>query len=85
MFYRLSKILKRRTPDQCRSHHQKLQLKFKDDLKAIMSEVQKKIQKCMAEEYVNQQHNLFQFKFPMTEYDQRPSIESDREEELING
>jgi len=39
----------------------------------------------MAEEYVNQQHNLFQFKFPMTEYDQRPSIESDREEELING
>jgi hypothetical protein len=32
VFYRLSKILKKRTPDQCRSHHQKLQIKFKDNI-----------------------------------------------------
>jgi hypothetical protein len=36
VFYRLSKILKKRTPDQCRSHHQKLQLRYKDDLMAII-------------------------------------------------
>jgi len=53
VFYRLSKIIKKRTPDQCRSHHQKLQLKYRDDLYSIMNEVQKKIQRCMAEEYVN--------------------------------
>lgn len=36
VFFRLSKILKKRTPDQCRSHHQKLQMKHKDDVEAIM-------------------------------------------------
>lgn len=46
VFFRLSKILKRRTPDQCRSHHQKLQIKFKDDLVAIINEVYRKIQKA---------------------------------------
>jgi predicted NodU family carbamoyl transferase len=44
VFYRLSKILRRRTPDQCRSHHQKLQLKHGENLAAIISEVQRKIQ-----------------------------------------
>lgn len=36
VFYRLSKLLKKRTPDQCRSHHQKLQLKFRDDIDRII-------------------------------------------------
>lgn len=58
VFYRLSKILKKRTPDQCRSHHQKLQLKFKDDLCAIIGEVHRKIQKSIAQEYVDYQHRL---------------------------
>lgn len=55
MFFRLSKILKKRTPDQCRSHHQKLQMKYKDDVYAIMGEVQRKINKTIAEEYVSSQ------------------------------
>jgi hypothetical protein len=49
VFFRLSKILKKRTPDQCRSHHQKLQLKYKDDLYSIIGEVHKKIQKSIAQ------------------------------------
>lgn len=57
VFFRLSQILKRRTPDQCRSHHQKLQLKFNDDLPTIMNEVNKKIQKSLAEELVNNQYH----------------------------
>lgn len=48
VFYRLSKILKRRTPDQCRSHHQKLQMKYQDDLNGIMQEVLRKIQRTIA-------------------------------------
>ncbi len=31
VFYKISKLLKRRTPDQCRSHHQKLFIKNKGD------------------------------------------------------
>jgi len=58
VFFRLSQILKRRTPDQCRSHHQKLQLKFNDDLPTIMNEVNKKIQKSLAEEMVNNQYHI---------------------------
>ena len=58
VFYRLSKILKKRTPDQCRSHHQKLQLRYKDDLMAIISEVQRKIQTCLVQEYMNTQHPI---------------------------
>ena len=49
VFFRLSKILKKRTPDQCRSHHQKLQLKYKDDLYSIIGEVHKKIKKSIAQ------------------------------------
>ena len=60
VFFRLSKILKKRTPDQCRSHHQKLQIKFKDDLPTIMNEVYKKIQKSMAEEIVNDHCRMHQ-------------------------
>jgi hypothetical protein len=60
VFFRLSKILRKRTPDQCRSHHQKLQLKYRDDLYAIISEVDRKIKKGFAEEYVNEQHRLQQ-------------------------
>ena len=48
VFYRLSKILKRRTPDQCRSHHQKLQMKYHEDLNSIIDEVFRKIQKSIA-------------------------------------
>jgi plasmid maintenance system antidote protein VapI len=48
VFFRLSKILKKRTPDQCRSHHQKLQMKHKDDIYEIMNEVQIKINKTIA-------------------------------------
>lgn len=58
VFYRLSKILKKRTPDQCRSHHQKLQLKYKDDLFSIIGEVHRKIQKSIAQEFVDYQHRL---------------------------
>jgi predicted RNA-binding protein len=50
--------MRRRTPDQCRSHHQKLQIKYSDDLYAIMNEVQRKIQKGIAEEFVDKQHRL---------------------------
>lgn len=53
VFYRLSKILKKRTPDQCRSHHQKLQLKYKDDLYAIINEVQRKIHTCVIQEFMS--------------------------------
>ena len=53
VFFRLAKILKRRTPDQCRSHHQKLQIKFKDDLPVIMQEVRKRIHRQVAEEYIS--------------------------------
>lgn len=47
-----------RTPDQCRSHHQKLQIKFKDDLNLIIHEVHTKIQKALAEDFVNEQFRL---------------------------
>jgi hypothetical protein len=43
VFHRLSKILKRRTSEQCRSHHQKLQLKHGNNIPAIANEVQRKI------------------------------------------
>jgi hypothetical protein len=58
VFYLLSKILKKRTGDQCRSHHQKLQIKFKDDLQSIISEVYRKIQKSIAQELVDCQHRF---------------------------
>ena len=58
VFFRLSKILKKRTPDQCRSHHQKLQLKYNDNLALIMKEVQTKVHRAIAEDYVNRQNEL---------------------------
>jgi hypothetical protein len=63
VFYRLSKILKKRTPDQCRSHHQKLQLKYKDDLVAIIGEVQRKIQTCFIQDYMSEQQRLHRQNF----------------------
>jgi hypothetical protein len=39
VFYRLSKVLKKRTPDQCRSHHQKLQIKYNDEIDRIQDAV----------------------------------------------
>ncbi len=54
----MSKILKKRTPDQCRSHHQKLQIKCQNDLASIMREVNQKIKKAVAEEYVNKQSRV---------------------------
>jgi len=67
VFFRLSKILKKRTPDQCRSHHQKLQLKYKDDLYSIIGEVHKKIQKSIAQEFVDYQHRMHYQLPPMKE------------------
>lgn len=64
VFFRLSKILKKRTPDQCRSHHQKLQLKYKDDLNAIMKEVQTKVHRAIAEDFVSKQHALNPHSYP---------------------
>lgn len=60
VFYRLSKILRRRTPDQCRSHHQKLQMKHGDNLPAIVREIQQKIQAAAIEqlERMRQRHSL---------------------------
>jgi len=43
VFYRLSKVLRKRTPDQCRSHHQKLQIKYNDSLPRILEAVRQKI------------------------------------------
>lgn len=45
MFNRLSKELHRRTPDQCRSHHQKLQNRFSNDIDRIIDFVQRKIRR----------------------------------------
>lgn len=36
VFNRLSKALRKRTPDQCRSHHQKLQNRFKNNIDLII-------------------------------------------------
>ena len=58
VFHRLSKILKKRTPDQCRSHHQKLQMKHGDNIQAIIEEIKRKIQKGMAEDLVNDNIHL---------------------------
>ena len=65
VFFRLSKILKKRTPDQCSSDHQKLQMKHGDNVEAIVEEIQRKVQKGLAEEYINDQmggqfHSKFQ-------------------------
>jgi flagellar basal body-associated protein FliL len=49
VFNRLSKALRKRTPDQCRSHHQKLQNRFKNNLDEIMEFVRSKIEKLTAE------------------------------------
>jgi hypothetical protein len=49
VFNRLSKELHRRTPDQCRSHHQKLQNRFENDIDRIIDFVQHKIKRKMAQ------------------------------------
>lgn len=45
VFNRLSKELHKRTPDQCRSHHQKLQNRFHNDIDRIIDFVQRKIKR----------------------------------------
>jgi hypothetical protein len=45
VFNRLSKALRKRTPDQCRSHHQKLQNRFKNNLDRIIEFVRSKIKR----------------------------------------
>ena len=50
VFNRLSKALVKRTPDQCRSHHQKLQNKFKNNLDSIIDYVRRKLGKMQAAE-----------------------------------
>lgn len=49
VFNRLSKELHRRTPDQCRSHHQKLQNRFNNDIDRIIDFVQRKIRRRIAQ------------------------------------
>lgn len=41
VFYYLSKALKKRTPDQCRSHHQKLQMRI-SNIEDIIAYVERK-------------------------------------------
>lgn len=80
VFFRLSKILKKRTPDQCRSHHQKLQMKHKDDVEAIMEEIQMKINKTIAEEYVSSQIRM-QYNNTLTKKELRPLPKTGIEDE----
>ena len=47
VFNRLSKELRQRTPDQCRSHHQKLQNRFNNDIDRIVHFVSRKIKRKM--------------------------------------
>ncbi len=42
VFYRISKLLKKRTPDQCRSHHQKLLTKHKGVIEEVIRELKSK-------------------------------------------
>ncbi len=39
VFYRISKLLRKRTPDQCRSHHQKLFNKHKGNIDEVIKEI----------------------------------------------
>jgi hypothetical protein len=43
VFNHLSKVLRKRTPDQCRSHHQKLQQRCNDNLEQIIAYVRSRI------------------------------------------
>jgi len=36
VFRKMSSLLRRRDPEQCRSHHQKLVIKFNGDIKGII-------------------------------------------------
>ena len=49
VFNRLSKALRKRTPDQCRSHHQKLQNRFHNNIQSIVDFVKSKIAKQILE------------------------------------
>ena len=49
VFNRLSKALRKRTPDQCRSHHQKLQNRFNNEISTIIDFVKGKIAKQILE------------------------------------
>lgn len=42
VFRKMSSLLRRRDPEQCRSHHQKLGLRFGSDLSKIIDHLQKK-------------------------------------------
>lgn len=64
VFYRLSKILKRRTPDQCRSHHQKLQIKYNENLDLIIEEIKTKIERTSyLEDCIDSNQQANQLKF----------------------
>ena len=45
VFRKMSSLLRRRDPEQCRSHHQKLSLKYNGDLSALVSNFKAKIDK----------------------------------------
>lgn len=42
----MSSMLKRRDPEQCRSHHQKLVIKFDGDINGIIQRLKMKINKA---------------------------------------
>ena len=49
IFNLLSKALRKRTPDQCRSHHQKLQNKFNNNTDDIIVYIRDKIEEAVGE------------------------------------
>lgn len=50
----MSSLLRRRDPEQCRSHHQKLGLRFGSDLSKIIDHLKKKISKSLVLEKVGE-------------------------------
>lgn len=46
MFRKISSLLRRRDPEQCRSHHQKLVIRYKGDMKMIIEKLRTKINKA---------------------------------------
>lgn len=48
VFRKISSLLRRRDPEQCRSHHQKLMIRYKGDIKTIIEKLKIKINKAQA-------------------------------------
>lgn len=48
VFRKISSLLRRRDPEQCRSHHQKLMIRYNGDIKTIIEKLKTKISKAQA-------------------------------------